>query len=784
VTRIYVNAVVINGIDFCTSVIERIHAFIKKTPSISRVRLSRRVCEMLDWRSANGRLKEMACRVALLKLERNGVVELPKARRGPPPAWAPKVLDKREKSASAIACSLAQLGKVELVKIGSADSRNPRLWRDLMIRHHYLGAGPLCGAQMRYLIFSETRGWLGGLAFSAAAWSLKARDEWIGWSQSARKKHLYEVVCNSRFLILPHIKVPHLASHVLGKAARRILQDWPQQYGYTPLLLETFVERERFAGVCYRAANWIHVGCSSGRGRQDRRHGNEGTVKDVYVFPLCHKVRTRLCQGPQEAVAAPPRIRPTAPVDWAEEEFLGARLGDERLEKRLITIGRDFYARPQGNIPQACDSRSKTKAAYRFFEHPQTSMEKILQPHYESTIQRIGKETVVLVAQDTTSLNYSTHPATENLGLIGSKADGIIGLVVHDTMAFNTDGTPLGLLDVQCWARDPEKFGKKHLRKQLPIEEKESYKWLRSYKAVVQTQKRCPKIRLVSVGDREADIYELFELALSDPANPWLLVRAEHDRALADGQGHMWDYVSAQPLSGKQEVAIPRRGNQKARHATLEVRFANVRLKPPRTKSSMAELTIWAVITEEVDAPNGVTPLKWMLLTTRPLESFECATEVIGWYCRRWGIEIYHKTLKSGCKIETRQLGAADRIEACLAIDMVVAWRIFHLTKLGRETPDVPCTVFFEDAEWKALVAYKTQNAIPPANPPTLREATRMVASLGGFLGRKGDGEPGTQTIWLGLQRLDDIVATWKIAMLTFAPHLLSPPVSSAPKYG
>jgi hypothetical protein len=175
-----------------------------------------------------------------------------------------------------------------------------------------------------------------------------------------------------------------------------------------------------------------------------------------------------------------------------------------------------------------------------------------------------------------------------------------------------------------------------------------------------------------------------------------------------------------------------------------------------------------------------------MLLTTCAVNSFEEAIEKLEWYCHRWGIEVYHRTLKSGCRIERRQLGSADRIEACLAIDMVVAWRIYHLTKLGRKTPDAPCTIFFEDAEWKALVAYKTQNPIPPDKPPTLREATRMVASLGGFLGRTCDGEPGTITLWLGLQRLDDITDMWKIAISFFAPHLANPPppVSRNPRYG
>jgi len=265
--------------------------------------------------------------------------------------------------------------------------------------------------------------------------------------------------------------------------------------------------------------------------------------------------------------------------------------------------------------------------------------------------------------------------------------------------------------------------------------------------------------------------YELFHEALSDPAGPKLLVRAEHDRVLADGQGHLWDHVKGQPLAGRQEVQVPRRGNRPARVAQLEIRFAAVKLKPPKSKKALGELFVWAVLAEEVNAaPEVEEPLQWLLLTTLVVETFEQAVEKLDWYVGRWGIEVYHRTLKSGCKIEERQLGSADRIEACLAIDLVVAWRIFHLTKLGREVPEVPCTVFFEEAEWKALVAYKTGNPMPPATPPTLRAATRMLASLGGFLGRKGDGEPGTKSLWLGLQRLDDLTAMWKITMAPRAP--------------
>ena len=674
-----------------------------------------------------------------------------------------------------IQCRLEKLQPISVVRIGNGDRANSKIWNGLMERHHPLGAGPLCGAQMRYLIRAADGQWLGGLAFSAAAWRLHARDEWIGWDEVAREQNLHQVVGNSRFLILPHVRVAHLASHVLGLVLRRLREDWNQRYGYELLLVETFVDTAHYPGTCYRAANWIEVGKTQGRGRQDVKHERPTSVKRIFMYALDAEAKQRLCRAETQR-----RMQPRPPVaDWAEEEFADAQLGHERLSQRLLMIARDFYARPQAQIPQACQSRAKTKAAYRFFQHPNTTMDAILQPHLEATAQRIRKEKIVLAVQDTTSLNYSTHPATQDLGPIGSSPDGIIGLIVHDTMAFSVEGTPLGLLDVQSWARNGEEFGKKHQRKQQPIEQKESSKWLESFRHVDQVQQQCPDTTLVSVGDREADIYELFHLALEKPSGPRLLIRAEQDRLLADGQGHLWTQVQRQARAGIQQLHVPRRQQRAARQAQLEIRFAEVCLKPPHGKASYGSLTLWAVLAQEVDAPVGIEPLEWMLLTTCRVETFNDAIEKLNWYTKRWCIEIYHRTLKSGCKIEERQLGAATRIEACLAIDMVVAWRVYHLTKLGREVPDVPCTVFFEDAEWIALTAFLTQNPDPPPQPPTLRQAIHMVASLGGFLGRKADGEPGTKSLWLGLQRLDDITATAKI----YNPKL-RPPVSSASSYG
>jgi hypothetical protein len=774
---------VVCGQDFTEDLLRKIDATVE-FEAISRRALSLRVCEWLNWRGPNGRPKEMSCRVALLKLHRKGLIKLPEVKVRPSfESHEPQkgLLEPIEP----VCADLRELGEVDLLRVGRRESKTSRLWKVLMDRYHYLGAGPLCGAQMRYLIKSSRYGWLGGLAFSAAAWRVEARDQWIGWSHAARQEHLGKVVCNSRFLILPQVRVKNLASHVLSLSARRLPQHWLNRYGLSPVLLETFVERGKFAGTCYRAANWQYVGATRGRGRQDGDHAHSVPVKEVYVLPLVQDARKVLsCEAPQAVVrSGVKKAQKVLEGDWPEEEFGQADLGDRRLNKRLVILAGDFYARPQANVPQACQSRAKTKAAYRFFDHPATSMDQVLKPHYEATLGRVSQESVVLAVQDTTTLNYTAHAATENLGPIGYRLDRGIGLILHDTMAFNVEGTPLGLLDVQCWARDAKEFGKKKRRHERPIAEKESKKWLISFGKVAEAQRRFPKTMLVSVGDREADIYELFALACKEVSGPKLLVRATQDRLLAEGQGHLWEKMERQPIGGFEQVHVPRRGNRPARVARLAVRFAPVTLKPPQRKAGLEELSLWAVLAQEVEAPADVEPLEWMLLTTLPVSTFEEAVEKLSWYALRWQIDVYHRTLKSGCKIEERQLGCADRIETCLAIDLVVAWRIFHLTKLGREVPHVPCTVFFEEAEWKALAVFLTQNPRSPEQPPTLREATHMVASLGGFLGRKGDGEPGTQSLWLGLQRLDDITAMYKV-MITHVPYPQKPPVSSNPGYG
>lgn len=740
----------------------------------SRRELAHHLCTTANWVGANGELALMTARKVLARLTQLG--HLPAPAHSGPRRGVPKPDDLGP--LKPIACPLEDLN-VEIVLLPPGRSGLSRQWNAMMDRDHYLGAGPLCGAQLRYLIRSG-EDVLGGLAFSAAALQVANRDRWIGWSSETRRENLHLVVNNSRFLIAPHVEVPNLASHVMGRVLGRLARDWQERYGYEPVLAETFVEIGRFHGGCYRASNWQFVGATCGRTRQDTKHDLKVPAKALWVYPLREDFRSILQSMPEvrrlapKPVAAPPPER--EPVDWAEEEFGRAQLGDQRLVKRCCILARDFYARANAQIPQACGTRAKATAAWRFFGNPKVTMPQILQSHSEATVKRMAAEKVVLAVQDTTTLNYNAHPATEMLGPIGPKGDMMIGMLVHSTLAFNLSGTPLGLLDMRCWTRDPDDHGGWAKRVEWPLESKEAVRWLRGLEGLERTQSQCPDTQLVGVGDRESDIYELFVWALEKPGRPDILVRAGRQRVLADGQGDLRPYVEGLPEAGRIELAVPRKHKQRARIAQLSIRFAQVQLRPPARKNHLPSVSVWAVLAREEDPPNGIEPIEWMLLTTLPVRDLETAVEKLSWYGLRWGIEVFHRVLKSGCKIETRQLAGADCLEACLAIDAVVAWRIFYLTKVGREHPDLPCTVYFQDHEWKALLIFVTRNRTLPVQPPSLREAIRLVASLGGFLGRKSDGEPGTKTLWLGLQRLDDIA-------LMYLAMTARPPPADFPAY-
>ena len=452
-------------------------------------------------------------------------------------------------------------------------------------------------------------------------------------------------------------------------------------------------------------------------------------------------------------------------TDWASHELAHAQLPDQRLVKRLMTIATQFAQHPTAAIPQACGSWPETKAAYRFFDNDAVQPEVILAAHVQATVQRMRAHRVVLCAQDTTTLNYSTHPQTRGLGPISNNRDKTLGLLLHATLALSPAGQPLGLLQAQSWVRSGRHFGRSsHQRNCTPRAQKESQKWMESLSACQALAAQCANTTLVNVADREGDLYDLFEQALAPSAAPrvHLLVRAQHNRQVAHPQKYLWDFLAAQRPQARLQIQVPRKDGQPGRLATLAIRFAPVTLRPPCLKADQPPVSLWAVEAREGHRPKGSKAICWRLLTTLPVLTAEGAIEKVRWYAQRWQIEIIHKVLKSGCQIEQRQLETTARLRRVLMVDLIVAWRVLSLCKAARQTPDGLASDWLSADEWRALWCYYHERPCPPRRSPTLRQAVRWIAQLGGFLARRSDGEPGPIVLWRGLRELQAITAAWK----------------------
>jgi len=423
-----------------------------------------------------------------------------------------------------------------------------------------------------------------------------------------------------------------------------------------------------------------------------------------------------------------------------------------------------FAQKPTAPIPEACPNGGEAKGAYRFVENDRILPGCIREAHQQATLERVRAHPVVLAVQDTTSLNYSTHPKTQGLGLLGSHSPKTIGLLLHSTLALTPTGQPLGFLHNAVRARQGCKLAA--TRSQRKLVHKESYKWVESLQACQALAPLCPQTQLVNLTDREGDLYDLFVQALTAPseARVHLLVRAHQNRKLEDPDRPLWQEVGRQRVAATLSVLVGRRGDQPSRIARLNIRFCAVQLKAPKRKAGQPSIELWAIEAQESSlTPPGAARIVWRLLTTLPVTSAQEAIEKVQWYAQRWQIEVIHKVLKSGCQIEQRQLETAQRLERILSIDLVVAWRVLALCKAARELPDDPISNWLPSAQWQALCCYVYQRTTPPKTVPGVREAVRWIAQMGGFLARKSDGEPGTKTLWRGLQHLSAMTDMWQV---------------------
>lgn len=452
-------------------------------------------------------------------------------------------------------------------------------------------------------------------------------------------------------------------------------------------------------------------------------------------------------------------------MDWASKELSSLSLGDNRLNNRGKKILSQLSDSPTDSIPLACRGAAETKAAYRFLSNPSVTPEEIHASHVESTLARISREEVVLVAQDTTVLNFTSQAARTDTG--PTVSDASRGIYLHTSLAMTPEKVSLGVLSVTQWYREAlQKLTRSERAKKdfnTPIEEKESHRWIAHMSMMNEHAKRLPNTLFVNLADREGDIYDLYMSASKDIApNAHYLIRAQHNRKLCTEEGKRTEerikeslrkdgYLGEFCLDGHSMLD---RGD---RAIDMKLYAKEICIKRPAHQKQRKEeqhITLTAILCSENSPSDEESKLEWLLLTDLKVNDFVSAYEKVSWYCCRWQIEIFFKTLKSGCKIEKLQLTDAG-FSVCLRFYMIIAWRILYITMLGREAPDMPCDCVFSQEEWETthVVLFREK---PPKTPPSLNDMVRNVARLGGYLNRKSDPPPGTKVLWLGLRNMQE----------------------------
>lgn len=471
-----------------------------------------------------------------------------------------------------------------------------------------------------------------------------------------------------------------------------------------------------------------------------------------------------------------------------EQELSTLDLGDRRLDRRARAVVSRLFESPQRSPKAAMRGAAEMMGAYRLFDHEECSDKAILGAHRAQVLERVREQARVLVIQDTTELDYTGRRALAGSGPLSIEERQ--GFFLHTQWVVSDQRLPLGTWQARIHARQASE-GKKdpQRRKHLPLEEKESFRWLEGYRSACDLAAQAPGVQVISCGDRENDIYEVFaewheRRQEGRVAAEWVIRCSQNRCVLEDGQeetpgdgvgAHLIARVARSPVLGgvrfflkskvqtrKVKGGNPKKVHRQGRTVRQEIRAGEITLRAPyRPGARLPEVTLRVVMASEIDPPPGQDPVTWVLLTSLPVGDLNQALEVLQFYLARWEIEEFHRVLKTGCRVERLQFQDAQRLKPALALYLIVAWRILYLTKLGRACPSVPCDAVFEPSEWQSLWVVVRREPLP-AKPPSLQEVILMIAQLGGYTGRKGDGPPGAQAMWEGLQAVRHFAMAWE----------------------
>ena len=734
----------------------------------SRTELSRQVCKEFGFRTARGSLQHIGCLKALKQLESEGSISLP------PPLRTisngkPRLLPEPVEKPKQVPTSLKDISGLSLELMENPDQLV--VWNTI-IDEHPRGAKIFAGAQIKYL-FRSDHGILGAIGFAASALYLGPRDRWMGWSDAQRQQHLMRVVSLNRFLIRDGVQVKNLASHLLQQVFKRLRVDFAARYGYAPWVIETFVGPEH-QGTCLRAAGFLPVGQTTGRGRHAKTLARTRTIKTVFVYALDRTWRKQLGVPTVEVF---PKLEVGAGLnsdDWAQQEFGSAQLGNKRRTARLVrcaTLLSRMHGEPITGTMQT--NHADMRGYYYFLEKANVhgiTPEDILAPHRSRTIERMRMDKTVLCVLDSTNINYNTRPKSEGLDSIGRNQTTVEskGVHLHATLALNTAGLPLGVL--RCSYRAQEK---EHAAKMQ--------QWVDDVQDVAAAAEQLPsKTRVLCVTDRETDAYVIFAQA-QKLQRVDLLIRVKADRQLSKKGPNLFALMEQGPPMGMMEVPVERLSRREKaarviheshseRTTRLEIRYRTVMLPPTRGQEG-DPVKVTAIQLTGVNPPEGEKPILWYLLTSAEITDLDEAVRMVLHYTLRWRQEDIFRALKSVCKVEDLRFRKARSLHLAITINMVIAWRVELMKLLVRENPTAPAEILFTKMELNVLEEYA--HACDVEGPKNLGAAARLVALMGGYTNRVHDHPPGGKILARGYTRLE--ICTLFSAMLQKRYKLWAP---------
>ena len=756
-----------------------------KNTSLCRAELARELCRRDEWRNPLGELCAASARKGLPQLARDLGLPLPapSRRTGGCARGSPQGV-RQAFPAVQVQCSLQELGEVRLCRADTPEQR--RHWSALLAAEHPLGRGLAPGCRLVYGI--RARGLeLGVLSWVAAPLRLAPRDQLLGWDERTRRHNIARLVSNDRFLIREGVQVRNLASHVLAQALRRLPEDWKARHGAVPVAVETCVGQPH-KGTCYQAAGFELVGETAGyawgvkRPRQRKQPqearpapqsgpGQEevrADPKQVWMQGLTQEEgewKAALRARPQRVLGRFPPLELDEDAPWSRREFERSDLPDRRLRERLLTMGEAWEHKPGQCLPDLFPSGALQQGAYRFLHNGRVSMEDVLQPHREALAERCRQlPGSVLLVQDTTTLNYTgLKDCTAGLGPLKERSSSSRGLHVHAAMAFSEGRRPLGVSGLEVWSRA--------LEKPPGEDEKESRRWFRGLEQGYELASACPDRRIVVVGDRESDIFDLFrQHGERSEEGVELLVRVHLGRQRLV---RVWDpgcrSLMIRPLRDQPDFMtqvrfersfeVDSQGGRRARKrrtVETEVCIGAVEVQAPKERRQRGEEGIgaWLVHVRQTNAEPGEKPLEWWLTSTVGGPSESWARRIVGWYEARWGIEEFFRVLKSGMRIEDRRLRTADALKKCLVFDAVTAWQVFSLARHARDAPDTPVEEVLTPDEREVIgTLVRKQQLLPPQErgrdpPPDIRTWVVWLARTAGFRPSRRRPLPGNEILW------------------------------------